>query len=100
MTIEQDARLREALARIAEIAAAATQGGNESGADESGGDGHGAYREGTNGDGPSGTDLGCRIKVLPARLTESAAATARAINRSTPRWRRPWAGWPRWTRSG
>jgi len=80
MATEQDARLREALARIAEIAAAATQGGNESGGDESGRDGHGAYRERTNGDGPSGTDLGCRIKVLPARLTESAAATARAIN--------------------
>ena len=37
MTTEQDARLREALARIAEIAAAATQGGDESGGDESGG---------------------------------------------------------------
>ena len=75
MTTEHDARLREALARIAEIAAAATQGGNESDGDE-----HGAYREGNNGDGPTGTDLGCWIKVLPARLMESAAATARAIN--------------------
>ena len=95
MTTENDTRLREALALIAEIAAAAAQGGNESDGDESG-----AYREGNNGDGPSGPDLGCRIKVLPARLTESAAATARAINPVNAPLAAPLGRWPPWTRSG
>jgi hypothetical protein len=36
MTTEYDTRLREALALIAEIAAAAAQGGNESDGDERG----------------------------------------------------------------
>jgi hypothetical protein len=73
MTTDQDARLREALARIAEIAAAAAQG-------EDSHNGDGSRREGSSGRAPADADLGCRIKVLPDRLRERAAETARSIN--------------------
>ena len=63
-----DGSLREALVRIADIAAAAVRGD--------------AGRRGTNGTNPAGadTDIGCRIKFLPERLQERAAATARTVN--------------------
>ena len=58
--VNGDNRYRDALARIAAIAASVTtENGETAEAD---------------------TDIGCRIKVLPPRLRERAAANARKIN--------------------
>ena len=58
--VNGDNRYRDALARIAAIAASVTtENGVTAEAD---------------------TDIGCRIKVLPPRLRERAAANARTIN--------------------
>ena len=69
-TAQYDDRLREALARIAEIAAAAAQGDERLEAEASG----------TRGDAPADAELGCQIKILPARLQDRAAANAREVN--------------------
>ena len=75
-----DNRYRDALARIAAIAASVTtENGETAEAD---------------------TDIGCRIKVLPPRLRERAAANARGSTRSTRRCRHRWAARHRSTRSG
>lgn len=75
-TDPQDARLREALARIAEIAAAAVRDEDTSTAEA----GHEGHPIPINGDGTASTDVACRIKVLPERLRERAAVTARTVN--------------------
>jgi hypothetical protein len=72
---QQTARLREALARIAEIAAAAARGD-----DPGTSDGYEGLPATSNGNAPADADLGCRIKVLPDRLRDRAADTARAVN--------------------
>ena len=56
--VNGDSRYRDALARIAAIAASVTTENGE----------------------PADADTGCRIKVLPLRLRERAAANARKIN--------------------
>ena len=78
MTTDEYDRLREALARIAEIAAAAAGSGHPGDAND--GLGLEGHRVAGNGEAPADPDIGCRIKVLPDRLRDRGAETARTVN--------------------
>jgi Astacin (Peptidase family M12A) len=69
---DEHMRMREALARIAELAEFTLKSGGDAGghADDDEGGGHG----------PSSADIGCTLRALPKSLLVEAAQTAREIN--------------------